>query len=687
MTVGIEDVSELADLNAIKQHILVLEGKQEELDSKLDRLISIPLPETRHESLLQKLGSTMKDLENLDNVVSSTALVARQISGKVRVLDEEQTRVLQVLRDLEQEEVLSESHQVLREFMAAVDRNSVSDTLLDQVSEAISIIVAKQGKVGAAKEQFVKCLSERLSKSIEDPAATISTLKMFVKANETNEAVDICLNHTIQVLKRSSTLPAITAKEFLCVDILTRYLEVFADLIERQLAIFKNASIDVGNSVFEVFEKEALNFLDRIIDTYKEQRELDRKLVQISTGQVDMKQVALAVEELVLMSQKVSLFRRFIMIKSQQEFTAKLLLKKMKEFLSINYIPLESFFLQHSLKRAVKESSSSPDNGSMFVEDSFYLCKNVLSRAIKSEDEDTICVALNLVSQCLDIDYLQNGLLRMLQMILTNPSGQQEGFLTVMNHFEQNYLQNGLLRMLQMILTNPSGQQERFLTVMNHFEQSHRYLFQLCEQFEESLNGSVISEKVVSCLFPLKQTLSQQFDNQLKSNLANFYKQQIKPRVKSLMVEHIFGPFKFKLNDNEFSDSSELNVLKFTSEVENFLNVMSVLKVLDEPNMTLFIGNICEHVSREYEKFLLAQSGQKEFNALGALKFDKDLRLLVQALGRHSKNGVKEWFSRLFQMAELLNASSAEEFDEIFLSQTIFNANELPRLKALRFSK
>jgi hypothetical protein len=448
-------------------------------------------------------------------------------------------------------------------------------------------------------------------------------------------------------------LPAITAKEFLCVDILTRYLEVFADLIERQLAIFKNASIDVGNSVFEVFEKEALNFLDRIIDTYKEQRELDRKLVQISTGQVDMKQVALAVEELVLMSQKVSLFRRFIMIKSQQEFTAKLLLKKMKEFLSINYIPLESFFLQHSLKRAVKESSGSPDNGSMFVEDCFYLCKNVLSRAIKSEDEDTVCVALNLVSQCLDIDYLQNGLLRMLQMILTNPSGQQEGF----------------------------------LTVMNHFEQSHRYLLQLCEQFEESLNGNVISEKVLSCLFPLKQTLSQQFDNQLKSNLANFYKQQIKPRVKSLMVEHLFGTFKFKLNDNEFSDSSELNVLKFTSEVENFLNVMNVLKVLDEPNMTLFIGLFCEHVSREYEKFLLAQSGQKEFNALGALKFDKDLRLLVQALGRHSKNGVKEWFSRLFQMAELLNASSAEEFDEIFLSQTIFNANELPRLKALRFSK
>lgn len=653
MTVGIEDVSDLADLNAIKQHILVLEGKQEELDSKLDRLISMPLPETRHESLLQKLGSTMKDLDNLDNVVSTTALVAREISGKVRVLDEEQTRVLQVLRDLEQEEVLSESHQVLREFMAAVDRNSVSDTLLDQVSEAISIIVAKQGKVGAAKEQFVKCLSERLSKSIEDPAATIFTLKMFVKANETKEAVDVCLNHTLQVLKRSSTLPAITTKEFLCVDILTRYLEVFADLIERQLAIFKNASIDVGNNVFEVFEKEALNFLDRIIDTYKEQRELDRKLVQISTGQVDMKQVALAVEELVLMSQKVSLFRRFIMIKSQQEFTAKLLLKKMKEFLSINYIPLESFFLQHSLKRAVKESSGSPDNGSMFVEDCFYLCKNVLSRAIKSEDEDTICVALNLVSQCLDIDYLQNGLLRMLQMILTNPSGQQEGF----------------------------------LTVMNHFEQSHRYLLQLCEQFEESLNGNVISEKVVSCLFPLKQTLSQQFDNQLKSNLANFYKQQIKPRVKSLMVEHLLGPFKFKLNDNEFSDSSELNVLKFTSEVENFLNVMSVLKVLDEPNMTLFIGIFCEHVSREYEKFLLAQSGQKEFNVLGALKFDKDLRLLVQALGRHSKNGVKEWFSRLFQMAELLNASSAEEFDEIFLSQTIFNANELPRLKALRFSK
>ena len=79
--------------------------------------------------------------------------------------------------------------------------------------------------------------------------------------------------------------------------------------------------------------------------------------------------------------------------------------------------------------------------------------------------------------------------------------------------------------------------------------------------------------------------------------------------------------------------------------------------LLTSQNYESFVHSILGHVAKRIEALLL----QKQFNQLGGLLLEKDVRNMVSYTSALSQRTVRDKFARLSQMATLLNLESPAE--------------------------
>lgn len=134
--------------------------------------------------------------------------------------------------------------------------------------------------------------------------------------------------------------------------------------------------------------------------------------------------------------------------------------------------------------------------------------------------------------------------------------------------------------------------------------------------------------------------------------------QILKPRIRPLF-QQAYREVKYVLEEDEYNeaDVEEVFVKRFRSGFDKLISVYR--QTMTEANFNQLMALVLDALTAQWERII----SQTRFNQYGALRFDKDLRAVIQYL-----SGLTDWlysrdrFTRLNQMATLLN------FEEVCIS-------------------
>lgn len=448
---------------------------------------------------------------------------------------------------------------------------------------------------------------------------------------------------------------------------------------------------------------------------------------------------------------------------------------KIQDMMSTFYLPLESYSLSHSIRKALNIDSfdvQSEEMMSTCVEDVFFLLKKVLMRALRTKNLDTLCAMLNVAGKALEEEFLRDGLC---SRLYTGFGGEKATQLA-----EQN--QNSKIG---------------YMILLNDLEGSAVYVEKLCRDLDAEMQaaGSVCVvdpkklEIVAMCNRQLEASANA-FKTTVKKGIQTLFLQSVRSRLRQLLLES-FSQVKYFLSDEEFEAIESGGAVANTSStigtfdgIEKFINqqttnlvggapgspftsnkngsgvgggksqilqmspfgglnlsasghllghlipgtstpaasslnlstsfsgggakqsgnVLSMretfaskfltgfnriindgfTRYLTDPNFHLLLQLSSSLIVQEWERVTLqlppgqtmasvnsssVMSNQRFFNALGAIRFDKDLRGVTNYLNQLLRVGsVRDQFIRLSQMSMLLNMDNAHEVLEFWTS-------------------
>ncbi|KAL6057907.1 Golgi transport complex subunit 4 [Balamuthia mandrillaris] len=300
---------------------------------------------------------------------------------------------------------------------------------------------------------------------------------------------------------------------------------------------------------------------------------------------------------------------------------------KVQELMS-HYIALEEYFMVQSVKKAVEMDEATEDHKtSSMIDYVFFVLRTCAQRALSTCNIDSLCAIINLINTTLAVNFRE-----VLQTMLVDYS---------------------------MGRGPTSDQKTDYMLVLNNLEVSSDYIVTLKQGLEtecQSLNQPTDKEKIKSCLNELVET-SQNFKQLLQSNLEQVAT-TIFPSIRPLI--ELFQAVNYNLEETEYAEY-EINdpfVQKFIAGLDNLFAPFK--SHLTESNYDRLVHIVIRDIVGRMEKALL----NKQFNQLGALQFDKDLRLLVNYFSNITQSqvlSVRGEFARLNQMASLLNLETVNE--------------------------
>lgn len=388
---------------------------------------------------------------------------------------------------------------------------------------------------------------------------------------------------------------------------------------------------------------------------------------------------------------------------------------KSREMVSIFYIPLESAFLRRSVQKAMRMDtfdSASEEKISSFVEDSFFIFKKVLLRSIGTQNIGAACAIINVSTHVLETDYLNDGLVNKLNSFggekapeLSERADAVVGYMILLNNLEVSaiYLKKLVSHVDEVIFTllaekfgwddESSGDESTPLD---------------SQQYEKE------KERISMCLSPMRDLVNQ-FTNILNKGVTAMFIQVIKSRLRSLFQE-CFTNSKYVLTDEEYSQTeliggypaqiggsyglgegalanfaasvggSAIAASQGTREgaVSRFMAQFNlILKTVCNNYLVVGVNDLVvmtcvELFVHDWERQLMKpaasgslQDGGIKFNSLGAVRLDKDLRMISTFLNGKLKSGsARDKFSRLSQISLIVNLEAADEISEYYRHNT-----------------
>lgn len=540
---------------------------------------------------------------------------------------------------------------------------------------------------------------------------------------------------------------------------LTKVFEAIANTIDKQAPTVKNI-FGPGRMLFLIrsLEMEADLQCVKLLDLFQEQKSLQAKL-QIRDAQfqrlendtkksgddsemnLDLKELSKLLDELSLICQRVSQFVRFLKVRSsdelkeieaihessadkkakpvEDELLNELILyyttqksnndfisysknselqRRVKELVSLYYIPFEELFIMQSAQKALISDSfdsDSEDLTSSSVEDCFFLYKRVTSRAINTYNVSAICTVLNFVARSLELQYFNNGLKKKLS---TSFGGDKA----------VNLSERPESRIAYAILLNNSFSSAGFVD-------------QFCRSINEDVNAAwknidddlQAKEKIQACLSPII-SLDRNFMDLARFGAQIMFNQLIKNKVKVLYGE-LFSGMKLTLTESEFNESekvgsyvilvsdSALGSVTGNSYRDSLLRRFKeqFYRTIDErvrlyllPEVFGIVLQICfSNLISKYEYVLFSSPG---INLFGAFRMDKDLRNIIAYFNsltedQQTLNFFRSHSSKLLKLLSLVSLDDVDELKETlvdtkeWLSHSKITRDELMKVVSSRF--
>ncbi|KAJ3348520.1 Golgi transport complex subunit 4 [Entophlyctis luteolus] len=312
------------------------------------------------------------------------------------------------------------------------------------------------------------------------------------------------------------------------------------------------------------------------------------------------------------------------------------LARRVQEILS-NYPILQEFYLKKSIDMALKLDKYEPDaQTSSSVEDVFYLVKNSIFRTMSTGDPLTFCTVVESIGRIIESEYIS--------FIQKRVSGATAGA------FETK---DGKANILTQIS-------------LNNLDISCEYIQRLVKEVDSEIPrvfagaSAAELEKMKICLKSLSDS-GVSFKKMLMTAVDNIFVQMIKPKIRPTLLD-CFKDIKYVLTEDEYvdADAQDLFMKRFTRE---FSRLISIYKTTYSPrNLNQTVSTMIDAIVGEWDRQLFAA---QKFNALGALRFDKDLRAVTSFLTSLTTWSVRDKFVRLNNACALLNVEGLGEVSEI----------------------
>ncbi|GHJ84675.1 hypothetical protein NliqN6_1077 [Naganishia liquefaciens] len=340
-----------------------------------------------------------------------------------------------------------------------------------------------------------------------------------------------------------------------------------------------------------------------------------------------------------------------------------------ENMLKTYYEPLEAWFLRSSIEKAHKMDTpdlSSQPHISSTVDDTFYLLKLVLNRLISTGNLATLTSMREKISSIIERDYL--GVLQKKMDAVYSGAGVGLGFGTGVS--------SSLAGLTGQSKEGERERRERDLrtsygVLLNDLDISAQYMDRLIDDLigSESASQTFLETELSEVEEQMRDLgdLAGRMRVAAKSGLDQLFNQLTRPGLRSLL-EDVYRGVSYMLDDDGYAEAEEEDLVRKRFVASWAPLVDGYKDTLTEINYQSFFDMTVETLVRPWEKMVQGM----RFTELGAIRFDKDVRAVVNHLsGQTNFGGARSKFIRLQQIATILNLDSDEDPEDFYSSSGI----------------
>ncbi|KAL6583500.1 Golgi transport complex subunit 4 [Orobanche minor] len=673
---ALDHIRKLTDVGAMTRLLHECIAYQRALDLELETLLSQRSDLDRQLSNLHKSADILEivkvDSSDMLSNVSSTSALADQVSSKVRHLDLAQSRVQDTLLRVD----------------AIVDRSNCLDgvhksLLADDLESAASYIQTflqidskfKDSSAGDQREQLLSYKKQlegiarkRLSAAVDqrDHPTILHLIKLFKPLDLEEEGLQVYVSYLKKVISTRSRMEFEQLVELMeqsnnktQVNFLACLTNLFKDIV---LAIKENDEIlrnlcgedGVVYAICELHEEcdsRGSNILKKFMEYRKlatltsEINSYKSNLLSVGMEGPDPREIELYLEEMLSLTQLGEDYTEHMVstIKGLTSVDPELGPRATKAFRSGNfskvsqetigyYVILEGFFMVENVRKAIQIDEHVLDSlTTSMVDDVFYVLQSCCRRAILTSNISSVIAVLSSAVSLLGGEYSEA-----LQQKMREPNLGAKMFLGGVG--------------VQKIGTE-------IATALNNMDVSSEYALKLHHEIEEQCVEAFPTpadrERIKSCLTELNE-MSNGFKKALNIGMEHLVA-GLTPRIRPVLDS--VATISYEISEAEYADN-EVNdpwVQRLLHAVET--NVAWLQPMMTSNNYDAFLHLVIDFIVRRLEVIMM----QKRFSQLGGLQLDRDVRTLVSHFSSMTQRTVRDKFSRLTQMATVLNLEKVSE--------------------------
>ncbi|KAI8849922.1 eukaryotic translation initiation factor 3 subunit 8 N-terminus-domain-containing protein [Chytridium lagenaria] len=631
----ISKLRQLTDIEEIRQQLRILNDEESTVDFELDQILKTQDEVERRLDSLDLLRPDIVVLmgksEKLQEVVVRTAGLAESISKKVRQLDLEQSRVRSAYN-------LAQEIQDLKDCALGVQQ-AIKDSDYETAGHHISRFLQFDHVVLDRIFTNAQLVDDSEFQLVEDAALLLGnahaiSMKVLKSAQKMLtdvivEEFDAAIYEDIPLIgKKSMGLDRFAA--YVC-GIVSRMCQDWMKDIDEKA---RTAYADQLTRLFE-FTANLIDAQEDLINThYGGGRFL--RVIRVDS----------IINELAAISQRTELFEKFMKMRAEdQKEKCGDSLETAEE---LKGIALNS---SSNLSMRVRELMA---NYTTFEE---YFIRRSIEKCLGTSDPVSICACLVSLGGFWRPDFVNVFLRKLSTLFATTDSKETRG---------------------------------NCMVLLNNIDVSCEYILKLVKEVSNDIDvlyasrSTEIRSNMRTSLMSISD-YSASFKKILMTWVENLFNQTIKPRLRTFLQDS-YKDVKYNITEEEYAEQESQDLF-----VKRFINTLSKVlapykKSFSERNYNQTIAHCIDAFVKEWERYILSNH---KFNQLGGLRLDKDVRALTSYLVNLTKWSMRDKFSRLSQIAILMNLEKLAEIHEVWGAkaggvQWRLTVNEVKRYMALR---
>ncbi|CAO3643138.1 unnamed protein product [Cunninghamella echinulata] len=310
--------------------------------------------------------------------------------------------------------------------------------------------------------------------------------------------------------------------------------------------------------------------------------------------------------------------------------------KRIKEIMN-SFLAIDEYLLKQSIDKAMKLDDYDPTTSqtSTCVDDVFYILKKVVKRSISTYQPDIVTATIKTIIKTTDNRYSQVFQQQMATAFANSDSSRLD------RSMEQSKI--------------------NYMVILNNLDVSSDYTLRLTDDMKQEVKSAIWQNEendkpIVEQALENLKSLSKNFQRLLQSGMSQLLAQMLKSRIRPLFQES-YREVKYVLDEDEYNeaDLDEMFVKRFRIGFDNLISLYR--KTLTENNFSVLLGLLVDALTSQWERIVM----QTRFNQYGSLRFDKDLRMVIQYLSNMTEFFSRDKFTRLNQIATLLNFEEPSE--------------------------